>query len=109
MKIGVLGSGVVGQTLASGFLKHGHEAMVGTQHTAKLQEWVAKTPGAKVGSFAEAAAFGGVLVLAVKGSAAAAVLRDAGAANLAGKLVQFRCAWQKLTGARSVFLGRISR
>src|SRR5579872_852431 len=80
MKIGVLGSGVVGQTLAAGFLKHGHEAMVGTQHPAKLKEWAAKTKSAKVGSFAEAAAFGEALVLAVKGSAAAAVLREAGAA-----------------------------
>jgi 8-hydroxy-5-deazaflavin:NADPH oxidoreductase len=91
MKIGVLGSGVVGQTLAAGFLKHGHEAMVGTQHPAKLKDWEAKTPGAKVGNFAEAAAFGEVLVLAVKGSAAAAVLREAGAASLAGKAVMDAC------------------
>jgi hypothetical protein len=91
MKIGVLGSGVVGQTLAGGFLKHGHEAMVGTQHPAKLQDWAAKTPGAKVGSFAEAAGFGEALVLAVKGLAAVEVLRDAGAKNLAGKVVMDAC------------------
>jgi len=91
MRIGVLGSGVVGQTLAGGFLKHGHETMVGTQHPAKLQEWAAKTKGAKTGSFAEAAAFGEVLVLAVKGAAAAEVLREAGEKNIAGKAVMDAC------------------
>jgi predicted dinucleotide-binding enzyme len=91
MKVGVLGSGIVGQTLGAGFLKHGHEVIVGTREPAKLQEWAAKTPGAKVGTFAEAAAFGEALVLAVKGGAAAAVLREAGADNVAGKLVMDAC------------------
>ena len=39
MKIGVLGSGVVAQTLAGGFLKHGHEVTIGTREPAKLAEW----------------------------------------------------------------------
>ena len=42
MKIGVIGSGVVGQTLAAGFLKHGHEVEIGTREPAKLKEWVAQ-------------------------------------------------------------------
>ncbi len=72
MKIGVVGSGVVGQTLADGFLKHGHEVMRGSRDTAKLAAWK-QGAGAKAwtGTFAEAAAFGEVVVLAVKGTAAA--------------------------------------
>jgi hypothetical protein len=87
MKIGVLGSGEVGQTLAAGFLQHGYEAMIGTGNPPKLAGWRAKNPAARVGSFSEAAAFGEVVVLAVKGSAAVEALRSAGAANLAGKTV----------------------
>jgi len=91
MKVGVLGSGVVAQSLASGFLKHGHETMVGTRDTAKLAEWQQKNPKALLGSFSETAAFAEVLALAVKGLAAADVLRAAGSANLAGKLVMDAC------------------
>ena len=91
MKIGVLGSGVVAQTLAAGFLKHGHETMVGTRDTSKLVEWGGAHRQARLGSFAETAAFGEALVLAVKGTVAAEALRAAGSANLAGKLVMDAC------------------
>jgi hypothetical protein len=91
MKIGVLGSGVVGQTLAAGLLKHGHEVMLGTRQTSKLEDWAAKTPRARLGSFSDAAEFGELIMLAVKGSAAAEVLRDAGEGNLAGKPVMDAC------------------
>ena len=87
MKIGVLGSGDVAKVLASGFLKHGHEAIMGTRDTAKLAQWAKENTRGKVGSFAEAAAFGEVVVLAVKGTASADALRAAGAKNLAGKPV----------------------
>lgn len=87
MKIGVLGSGDVAKVLASGFLKHGHETMVGTRDSAKLTEWAAGNSGGRIGTFAETAAFGDVVVLAVKGTAAADALRAAGAANLSGKPV----------------------
>jgi 8-hydroxy-5-deazaflavin:NADPH oxidoreductase len=87
MQIGVLGSGDVAQVLASGFLKHGHAVTVGTRDSAKLSGWAKSNPGGRVGSFADAARFGEVLVLAVKGSAAAEVLRLAGADALAGKPV----------------------
>ena len=60
MKIGVLGSGVVAKVLAAGFLAHGHGVMVGTRDTSKLADWKAKTAGAQVGSFGDAAAFGEV-------------------------------------------------
>lgn len=87
MKIGVLGSGAVGQSLAAGFLKHGHQVRVGTRNTAKLKDWNAKNPGVQLGSPSEAAAFGEVVVLGVKGSAALAAMREADPANLSGKIV----------------------
>ena len=45
MKIGIIGSGVVGQTLAAGLLKHGHEVAIGTRDPAKLNDWAAKNHG----------------------------------------------------------------
>jgi hypothetical protein len=61
MKVGVIGSGIVGQTLAAGFLKHGHDVAIGTRDPSKLKEWKAEHPGAQVKSFADAAAFGEVV------------------------------------------------
>ena len=57
MKVGVLGSGDVAKTLGAGFVKHGHDVMMGTRSTIKLADWAAQNPRARVGSFAEAAAF----------------------------------------------------
>ena len=87
MKIGILGSGEVAKVLAGGFLKHGHEVMLGTRTPAKLADWTTMNPKGRVGDFSEAARFGELVMLAVKGSAAADALRRAGAANLAGKSV----------------------
>ena len=88
MKVGILGSGVVGQTLANGFLKHGYEVMVGTRSPEKLAEWKAKAgKHGRVGSFAETAAFGEVLVLAAKGTAAKETLKLANAKQLNGKVI----------------------
>jgi 8-hydroxy-5-deazaflavin:NADPH oxidoreductase len=86
MKIGILGSGGVATTLAAGFLAAGHAVMLGTRDAGKLGDWRAEHGDAEVGSVAQAAAFGELLVLAVKGSAAEAVLRAAASA-LAGKVV----------------------
>jgi 8-hydroxy-5-deazaflavin:NADPH oxidoreductase len=87
-KIAVLGTGVVGETLADGFLKHGHEVVRGSRDPAKLADWKAGA-GAKAstGTFADAARAGQIVVLAVKGTAAEEVVRLAGADNLAGKTV----------------------
>ncbi len=87
MKIGIIGSGDVAKTLCAGFLKHGHEAAIGTREVGKLEAWGRQNPGAVVGSFSAAAKFAEVVVLAVKGTVAAEALRLAGAANLAGKTV----------------------
>lgn len=87
MKIGILGSGEVARTLAGGFLQHGHDVKLGTRDSGKLAAWATQNPRAAVGGFDEAAAFGELLVLAVKGTAVPAVLGAAGATNLAGKPV----------------------
>ena len=87
MKIGVIGSGAVGKTLAAGFLKHGHQVTIGTREAAKLKDWAAQHSGAKVAGFAETAAFGEVVVLAVAGAAALDALKLAGVANIDGKPV----------------------
>ena len=81
MKVGILGSGDVAKALAAGFLKHGHEVMLGTRDPAKLKGW---NPKARVGSFPETAGFAELAVLAVKGSAAAEAVGAAGA-GLRGK------------------------
>jgi hypothetical protein len=91
MKIGVLGSGIVAQTLAAGFRKHTHDVALGTREPAKLATWAASQSGIKVVGVDEAAAFGELIVLAVKGSAAEQVLDLARATNLAGKVVMDAC------------------
>jgi predicted dinucleotide-binding enzyme len=91
MKIGVLGSGEVAKVLASGFLKHGHRVTIGSSKPDKLADWAQQNPIGQTGTFADTAAFGELLVLAVKGLAAADVLRAAGAENLAGKPVVDAC------------------
>ena len=87
MKIGIIGSGDVAKILASGFVKHGHDVVMGTRDPAKLQAWATQNPPGRAGNFSEAASFGEVIVLAVKGTASEEALRMAGAANLAGKPV----------------------
>lgn len=87
-KVAVIGSGIVGQTLADGFLKHGYSVMRATRDRTKLAAWQAQAGAhAATGSIAAAAAWGELVVLAAKGSAADAVLEACGPANLAGKTV----------------------
>jgi predicted dinucleotide-binding enzyme len=85
-KVGVLGSGVVGQTLAGGFKRHGYEVRIGSRTPAKLERF-SQTSGVPAGTFAEVAAWGELLVLAVQGVAASEVIRLAGLTHLAGKTV----------------------
>ena len=87
MKVGVIGSGDVAKVLAAGFVKHGHDVMIGTRLPAKLNDWVKDNPKVQTGSFASVAKFGELVVLAVKGTAAQEALRAADAMNLAGKPV----------------------
>lgn len=87
-RVGVIGSGVVGRVLAAGFAKHGYETMIGSRAPEKLAAWAAGSgKGVRPGGVEETARFGDAVVLAVKGTGAAAALDLAGAANLAGKLI----------------------
>lgn len=86
-KVAILGSGVVGETLAKGFLDKGHEVRRGSREPDKLEQWAeAAGANASVGTFADAAAWCELAVLCVKGTAAeglAGQLADA----LTGKVV----------------------
>ena len=86
-KIGVLGSGIVGQVLANGFQQHGYQVMLGSNNPAKLADIKSKLHTAVItGTFEEATIFGDIIVLAVKGSAAESVIA-AYAHLLQGKIV----------------------
>jgi hypothetical protein len=87
-KIGIIGSGIVARTLGGGFLKNGYQVMLGTSDKSKLAEWQ-KGAGEKatVGSFAETAKFGEIIVLAVKGTVAKNALGLMGHQNLKNKTV----------------------
>jgi predicted dinucleotide-binding enzyme len=87
MKVGILGSGAVAESLAAGFLAHGHTVMLGTRRPEKLEQWATQHPPAAIGSVADTAAFGELIVLAVKGTGALDALTAAGGPNLAGKTV----------------------
>ncbi len=86
--IGVIGSGAVAQTLATGFIRHGCDVMLGTRNPDKLTDWL-KSAGKKAcsGTFAETAGFGRTIVLAVKGTAALETVVALGESRLGGKTV----------------------
>jgi 8-hydroxy-5-deazaflavin:NADPH oxidoreductase len=86
MRIGVIGSAVVGQTLAKGLQTHGYDVRIASRTPARLAEFSAAS-GIQAGAPGEIAGWAESLVLAVKGSAAEAALRDVGPAALRGKLV----------------------
>ena len=89
MKVGILGSGIVGRVLGAGFLKHGHQVMIGTRDLDKseLQQWIRETPGIQARSFQEAARFGEMIVLVTLGRAVESAIDQAGPNNFAGKTV----------------------
>jgi 8-hydroxy-5-deazaflavin:NADPH oxidoreductase len=91
MNIGILGSAGVGRALGSGFHARGDAVVIGTRDPASIPDdlvaWLAAHPGARAGTFAEAAEFGEVLVLAVKGRVATEALALAGAAALGSKVI----------------------
>ena len=90
MRVGVLGSGQVGQRLAAGFRSRGHEVMIGSRNPAKpeLVQWLSgEGAGIEAGTFAAAAAYGELVVLAVLGNAAEQAIAEAGPENFSGKVV----------------------
>jgi len=85
-RFGVIGSGEVGQTLASGLTAQGYAVHIATRTPGKLAEFSNKT-GIPEAGFRDAAAWAEALVLAVKGSGALEAIELAGPENLKGKLV----------------------
>ena len=88
MKIGIIGSGSVAQTLGTGFVEKGHDVMLGTRDASKLAAWQAQSgEKASVGTFADAAKFGEVIFLSVAATALDPAIELAGADSFAGKTV----------------------
>jgi predicted dinucleotide-binding enzyme len=90
MKISVLGTGMVGNAIAAKLVSVGHQIMMGsrTSDSKPGQEWL-RSVGAKaqIGVFADAAAFGEIIFDCTSGANSLAALRQAGAANLGGKIL----------------------
>jgi len=90
MRIGVLGTGIVGQTIGRRLVGLGHAVTMGsrTAGNEKAVAWAAEAgEGAGEGTFADAAAFGELVINATNGNASLDALEAAGAANLAGKVL----------------------
>ncbi len=90
MKIAVLGTGMVGNAIATKLVTVGHQIMMGsrTANSDAGKEWLRSVGGkAQVGTFADAAAFGEIVVDCTNGANSLAALRSAGAANLRGKIL----------------------
>lgn len=86
--IGIIGSGQVAKALAKGFAKHGYQVMISSREPSKLLEWQTNAgDGISAGTFEEAAKFGDLVVLAVKGSVAANAVELAAPGNLEGKTI----------------------
>ena len=99
VQVGILGTGIVGQTLGLKLVQLGHAVMLGTRDSAQLDEpkgrgpdartlrdWLILTgTGARIGTFRDAAAYGDLVVNALSGAASLAVLRAVGEEHLAGK------------------------
>ena len=89
MKVGILGSGIVGRVLGSAFLQEGHLVMLGTRNISKAEviTWQKENTGGLLGSFQETAQFGQVIVLAVSGLAAEDAISLAGKEHFFEKTV----------------------
>lgn len=101
MKIGVFGTGVVGQTIAEKLESLGHEVMLGTRDVKAsleradkdsfgrppLKDWLAQHPKVKLTTHAEAAQHGQLLVNATNGGGTLEVMKQAGEKNLNGKVM----------------------
>lgn len=99
MKIGILGTGMVGQAIGGRLAQLGHDVMIGTRDVAEtlartapdgmgnppFSVWQKQNPKVKLGNFAQAAAHGELVVNATNGFAAIDILKSAGEANLNGK------------------------
>ena len=101
MKVAVLGTGSVGQTIANRLTGLGHEVVIGTRDIAEsklrktadafgnpaIGEWIESNPSVKLVTFEEAADFGEIVFNCTKGVYGIEVLKLAGEKNLSGKII----------------------
>ena len=89
MKVGIIGSGIVGRVLAKGFLNEGHDVMLGTRNISKEEvvKWKNENTNGLLGSFQETAQFGEVIVLAVSGLVTEDAINLAGKEHLSNKVI----------------------
>lgn len=101
MKIAIIGTGAVGQTIASKLIQLGHEVVIGTRNvseklsvtekdgygTPPFSDWYKANNKVKLRTFAEAASFGEIVVNATNGGSSIAALKLADAKNLSGKVI----------------------
>lgn len=89
MKIGIIGSGIVGQVLGKAFLSEGHDVMLGTRNISKEEvvKWKKENAKGLLGSFSETAQFGQIIVLAISGLAAEDAIQMAGKDHFSNKVV----------------------
>jgi predicted dinucleotide-binding enzyme len=85
-KVGIIGSGDVGKTLAKGFLKHGYQVAIGSDHTEKLAEFKRENLQIETTTFEQAAQSGEIVVLCVKGTVAEKIVEKV-KRHLLGKTV----------------------
>jgi len=89
MKVGIIGSGIVGRVLATGFLNEGHSVMLGTRNINKedIIKWKKENDNGLLGSFQETAQFGEIIVFAVSGLAVEDAINLAGKEHLSNKII----------------------
>ncbi len=87
MNIGIIGSAIVGQQLAKDLVAHGHNVTIGTRDASKLAEYSAENPKVNIGSNAEAAKFGEMILLATNWDGTQNAIALADPKNLEGKVV----------------------
>jgi predicted dinucleotide-binding enzyme len=101
MNIAVLGTGSVGQTLSAKLLALGHKVVIGTRNVSEAQkrttkdgygnpgigEWIKNNPGIKLSSFADAIAFGQLVINATQGGKSVEALKAGNPGDLDGKII----------------------
>lgn len=89
MKISVLGTGMVGQTIATKLGETGHEVMVGSRdrNNPKAKEWIKKVTKVSLGTFEESAKFGDLMFNCTLGAATLQALDLANAQSLGSKIL----------------------
>ncbi|MDQ4013463.1 MAG: NAD(P)-binding domain-containing protein [Thermoproteota archaeon] len=85
-KVGILGTGDVGKTLAKGFLKQGYQVAIGSDHAEKLAEFKRENPQIGIATFEQAAQSGDTVVLCVKGTIAEKIIEKV-KRHISGKTV----------------------